>query len=300
MRVEAAEPMLARLDAMGVGARVPRMLAHMRMAQVYSTVKFDTTLLAREVKATWAIAPLLKDGEEKERYNPSYVAIMDSLVIAWSRQQPNRVETVRGMLQRGYAAFTAKGFVPMGAPEWQKIVSATMETYASQVGTPRAPVQGDFWFSSDSSHVKPVPGKVTLLVAGHKGRGTMTKEEAMYKRLYDRYGKDGFEIVLIVNTSGYSWSSPPQAAADEAKTIAWYFRDYLKIPVTVVVNTSQFTQTKDGRRTLAPPLHGTGGPMGLVGRDGKMFTIWIGTESEAALDTYIQAALAQQGGVAKN
>jgi hypothetical protein len=294
MRVAGAEPMLARLDALGAGARLPRMLAHFRMAEIYSGVKFDTTLLAREVKATWAIVPLLKDGEEKERYNPSYVAIMDSLIIAWSRQQPNRVETVRGMLQRGYAAFTAQGFVPMGTPEWQKLVSIRMEEYASEIGTPRAPVQGDFWFSSDSSHVKPALGKVTLLVAGHKGRGTMTQDEAMYKRLSDRYGKDGFEIVLVVNTDGYSWSSPPQAAADEAKTIAWYFRDYLKIPVTVVVNTSQFTRTKDGRRVLAPPLHDTGGPFGLVGRDGKMFTVWIGTESEAALESYIQAALAQK------
>jgi hypothetical protein len=300
MRVAAAEPMLARLDAMGVGARVPRMLAHFRMAEIYSSVKFDTTLLAREVKATWAIVPLLKEGEEKERYNPSYVAIMDSLIIAWSRQQPNRVETVRGMLQRGYAAFTAQGFVPMGTVQWQKIISNTMETYASQIGKLRGPLKGDFWFSSDSSHDKPALGKVTLLVAGHKGKGTMTKEEAMYKRLYDRYGKDGLEIVLVVNTNGYSWSSPPQSPADEAKTIAWYFRDYLKIPVTVVVNTSQFTTSKDGRRVPASPLHDAGGPFGLVGRDGKMFTVWIGTESEAALDTYIQAALAQKGGVAKN
>jgi hypothetical protein len=101
---------------------------------------------------------------------------------------------------------------------------------------------------------------------------------------------------LVFKTQGYSWSSPPQSAADEAKTIAWYYAEHLKVPFTLVVEETPFTKLPDGRRipgrtafqqTYMPP-------QALIGRDGRIYTSWIGLGSERQMEVFIEQALAQK------
>jgi hypothetical protein len=144
-----------------------------------------------------------------------------------------------------------------------------------------------------------VPGKETLLVHTQKGQGYMSSQMAMLRRLYDKYHKAGLEIILVVPTQGFSWSSPPQTPEEEAKTDEWYFFDYLKVPFTVVIEQTQFTRKPDGRLVPGPTAFGRQYPVGsvLVGRDGKIYTEWVGLESESQLNAVIPQALAAQPAV---
>jgi hypothetical protein len=103
------------------------------------------------------------------------------------------------------------------------------------------------------------------------------------------------EIVLVTGTQGYSWSSPPQTPADEAKTDAWYFSQFLKLPFTVVVQETPFQRKPDGRRVGGMTDFQRQYPIVsrvLVGRDGRIYSLWVGVGSESQLDAVIPQALA--------
>jgi hypothetical protein len=171
-----------------------------------------------------------------------------------------------------------------------------MSQLAAQVGQPAPPITGKFVFPKEAAHALPAPGKVTLVWFQTKGSGLMDPRTAILQRLYDKYHAQGLEIVLVFKTQGYSWSSPPQSAADEAKTIAWYYTDYLKLPFTLVVDETPFTRLPDGRRepgTIAfqrqyPTLQA------IIGRDGRIYTTWIGLRSERQMEVFIEQALGQR------
>jgi hypothetical protein len=112
-------------------------------------------------------------------------------------------------------------------------------------------------------------------------------------RLYNKYHAQGLEIVLVLKTQGYSWSSPPQSAADEAKTDAWYYLDHFGLPFTVVVDETPFTKKPDGRRVAGQIAFEQDYVMrhALIGRDGRIRTIGYGLTSESMEDAFIRQAL---------
>jgi glutathione peroxidase-family protein len=161
---------------------------------------------------------------------------------------------------------------------------------------------GKYWFPKDRPHVDPVTGKVTLLWLTSKGNGLMDSQMAMLQRLYKKYHDKGLEIVLILKTEGYSWSSPPQSAEDEAKTDAWYYLDHLQLPFTVMVDETPFTTRPDGRREPGQIAFQHTYPLTrvLIGRDGRIYTLWMGLESESQMNAFIQQALEQKSTASAN
>lgn len=293
LRMPLVTALVARLDAMGAGAHIPKLRAHGLLRHIAEGVRFDPTTMIREDRIARDLIPLLTADEKQEVYNQIPLGFSDSLYVWWTRHPPHLADSVRGIPTRDGAFFAARA-IPIGqhVPEFMEMAA---QTFAKRIGTPAPQITGNFWFSQDSSHVKPTLGKVTLVVRASKGDGLMSGTMAMFKRLYDRYHEQGLDIVLVLRTQGYSWSSPPQSPADEAKTIAWYYRDYLKLPFTVVVEETPFTRQPDGRRvdgrTPFDSLYM--GRTTIVGRDGTIFTNSVGTESESQYETFISMALAE-------
>jgi hypothetical protein len=285
-----ATTMLARLDSLGRDARIPQLVAHVQMRNTAVMVNFDTTALMREDKALRAVIATLTPDERLE-YKSEVGAIMtDSVILAWTRRESPLPTVVHRLLQQELAARGPSGY----SEKEIRGVMGWIELLASQVGKPAPPVTGKFWFPADSPHVQPAPGKVTLLIKVQKDQGLMSARMAMLRRLYNQYHDRGLDIVLVLQTEGFSWSSPPQSPADEAKTIAWYYYDFLKLPFKVVVDETPFTTKPDGRRVSGQIAFNRQYvlPQVIVGRDGRIFTLWIGLESESQMRAYIEQALA--------
>jgi hypothetical protein len=289
--VAMATNVLRRLDALGAGARIQRLIAHREMLHIATEVRFDTTALLREDAALRRIGPLLtaEDRKEYDIANEYDITLTgDSLYILWYRNDPDFKAHVH--------AFMEKMQVPLSNSLGENVfqsLKGLVEMHASKVGTPAPPIRGKYWFPADSPHVAPKPGKVTLVREVTKGRGIMDPYIASLLRLYNKYHAKGLEIVLVLKTQGYSWSSPPQSAEDEAKTIAWYYLDHLQLPFTVVVDETPFTKKPDGRRVAGQiafeqdyVMHGA-----LIGRDGRIRTIAYGLTSESMEDAFIRQAL---------
>jgi len=285
-----ANALMARLDALGTGARVPRLLAHTQLRTVAEGAQFDTTALLREDKAIHAIVPLLTADEKKAYDNDLSMTLYDSLIIVWYQRRPNLPVVVRGLLDRYLAAYPGAF-----TQDQASAVIAWVVGLASKVGQPAPPITGKYWYPASAPHAQPVPGKVTLVMRVEKDGGFKTERTAMLERLYSRYHDRGFDVVLVLKTQGFSWSSPPQTPDDEAKTIAWYYYDHLQLPFKLVVDETPFTTQPDGRKVPGMidferqyfPAEA------LIGRDGRIYSTWIGLESEAQLNAFIEQALAQ-------
>lgn len=285
-----ATDFLRQLDALGKGAIVQRLQAHSLFFDLYQGEWFDTTALYRESHAIATIASALSDSARHVYpYVSSLSALwMDSIVTAYYRQDPRLVSIVKHQLQLG-----AKGFPAEEIRKGQGVLDFFVYR-AEQVGT-MAQIPGDFWFPENRAQKVPVAGRVTLIMSLSRGDGIMDRRGAMMRRLSKKYGAQGLDIVGVVRTEGYSWSSPPQTPDAEAKVDAWYFLDYLKLPITLVVEQTPFTTQPDGRRVVAGPDRLSARypmtPAMLVGRDGRIITTSVGLNTDAEFEAYIEKAL---------
>jgi hypothetical protein len=287
LQMTIATHFLAKLDALGKPAVEQRLAAHGHMFELFQGSQFDTTAMFRESNTIRAIGATLSKAERTQYRELLSIAWRDSLVAAYYRQDPRLVEIWRNELQH---------WLPeMDLTQAQvQVLTSLAEANLARVGKPAPPIQGDFWFPASASHVVPAPGKVTLVMLVKKGNGSLNSQVEQLRRFYNKYASQGLDIVLVVGTQGYSWSSPPQSASDEAKTDAWYYREYFKLPFTVVVQKTPFTTQPDGRRGAGKIAFKTTyfSRRALIGRDGRFITMVSGNESEAMLDALIQKALA--------
>jgi hypothetical protein len=180
-----------------------------------------------------------------------------------------------------------------------KTMVASDDQLIALLGTPAPQITSKYAFPTNTSPRLPEPGKVTLLMKIQKGEDAlMTPDLAILHRLYNKYHAQGLEIVLVLATHGSSWYSPPQNAADEAKTIAWYYLDHLGLPFTIVVYESPVTKRPNGwlvrGETVFDRMYNLGGPW-LIDRNGRFNNFGMGLDSEAAMSAFIERALAVPG-----
>jgi hypothetical protein len=286
-RVELAKGILRQIDDLKEGARVARFEAHRAMYEFITQTAFDTADLMHEAMAMRAISQSMTPDERKEvNLNSAYSLTMDSITVAWYRHDPNVPTMLRKMVQPEIDKNPALA---------NSVQMVMLNQVISQYDKPTPAITGKFWFPSNAAHTVPAPGRVTLVTQVQKGDGVMTPQLAGLLRLWNKYHAAGLDIVLVTKTQGYSWSSPPQKPDDEAKTDAWYFLNYLKLPFTLIVDEAPVTKRPDGRLvhgriTFENEFPLPGGV--LIGRDGRVYTTWIGLSPDGTRDAFIRQALA--------
>ena len=281
-----------RLDSLGPSAAAPRMEAHMMLRAIAEQVRFDTAALMREDRAIRATEQILSPTDRLlVRFAGG--TFTDSTILAWYRHDPNLSTTVRGYLERSLTRLMRQN--PNAGQGLQGSIEMTVAV-ASQVGTTAPQLTGTFWFPKDTPRNVPAPGTLTLLVLVDKGNGMIGYTPAVLLRLYQRFGSQGLNIVMVTRTQGYSWSSPPQSLENEAKTTAWYFHEYLKLPFPLVVYETKYGRDEFGERVDQPIEYLRQYPFdrALVGTDGRVYTTGIGTQSESQLQAFIAKALSDQ------
>lgn len=84
--------------------------------------------------------------------------------------------------------------------------------------------------------IVPTPGHVTWVVDATLGNGRIDPQLAQVRRVYDKYHSAGLDVFLVVRTEARSvWASPPLTPAQVATVTAWYFHDYLQLPMPLLV-----------------------------------------------------------------
>lgn len=288
MQLGQAAVFLARLDSLGHAARVPRLLATTEMFSGVSTL-FDTTAMKQYAARLDAIGAELTTAE-RDNYGAmdGWEVPMD---VAWYRHDPALPSVVQSVFSRLRTAMaTYRGGSSPMSQGFEDFVLAL----AQKVGQPADSVKGKYWFNAETP-ARPIPGRVTLVVLTQKGGGVLSSNLAALRRLAKKYGPQGLDVTLVVKTAGYSWSSPPQTPEAEANTDAWYFLNYLKMPVALVVDETPFT--RDDTERLQPGMvdfqkHYPIG-WGLIGRDGKIRSLSVGYASDPMLEKFVQKALAE-------
>lgn len=170
----------------------------------------------------------------------------------------------------------------------------TLHTFGNVV----PPLMPDYWFAPDdtvptSTLVAPIPGHVTVFLPVTKIWG-VSKEVAACLRLYQKYAKNGFDVVLVHNLNGFAWSSPPLEPLPEAKVMAWFFHDYRKLPWPLAVFKRTFVSTPDGGRRPVPTAfeEQTSTYVGtIVGRDGRRYPIAGWLDHEPVFEAFLRKAL---------
>jgi hypothetical protein len=112
------------------------------------------------------------------------------------------------------------------------------------------PIHGDYWYNADGdSSTRPRRGTVSVLAIMPSGFvGAYYSEYAVLKRLQATYAARGVDFVIMTFTAGSFRNHLMPRPAAEAEVLKGWFLDYLKLPVTLAVEQSQFGYLQDGRR----------------------------------------------------
>lgn len=259
-RVAAAEALLPRFDALQTTVPWFKLLAQRRFI-AFGPDTADTTKVRRYYHANLAAYQTLSPNArtflaDATGGNADVVDVLDGLTgvplprrcnqiadayIAWPQaaQPVNRAE-----LQD-----TVNGYDPTSRRGAEIIrQNCLADTAASRQKIPTFP--HGTWFAPGSitpasAPIAPTPGHITWLVEASLRDGRLHTDRppedlALVRRLYEKYHKNGLDVILIVRTLAKSvWASPPLDPADVAKTAAWYFHDYLKLPMPLLVAQSE-------------------------------------------------------------
>ncbi len=118
---------------------------------------------------------------------------------------------------------------------------------------------------------------------------------AVLRRLADRYGSRGLDVVLLTQTRGYSVGSLVQTEEEELKSMEDLYFKWQKIPATLLVNKTTFNKLPDGRfiPNLTPWMKNFGSGVLIVDQKGviRWFTYGV-YEAESQIDAYIESLLA--------
>jgi hypothetical protein len=286
IRIAGMQAVLAQLDAMGPSARIARLFAHETVAG-YSATVFDTTAMLREARAIRALIPSLTNEEKDEFFGALVSAYQTETRVAWFRVQDSTLRFVVDMIFQ--VAQRELGFAPCSSIGKQLQGMRMLVTSLAASASGRAPrIRAAYWYNDSAGVSYPQPGKVTLVWSLSND---WLPRLAMFRRLQEKYGPQGFQVVVVAPEDGHSWASPPQSALDEANTLAWYYLEHFHLPFVLAVDTAP--RRKGASTAFGAAYRSPAGAQAIIGRDGMIRTRTYGVGSlEAETEAYIKQALA--------
>lgn len=279
-QVAAADSLVAHMTSFGPEARWWRVIALQSMPIAPA---FDTTQwVSRKTQTETEFKAISHEDRLKSGFPGQYLSNLWIAIQEFSHAAPADICPAykRGIL--GLGNDTIAGNAP--SMFWGALES-DCEREVATIGQPVQPLSGGQWFKvGDTTGVSsigyPVPGHVTLVVNEPLSSGRISKNVAMYTRLYRKYHEKGFDLVLIHRRQGFVWGSGLLAPSKETEIIRWYDHDYLKLPFPIAVYDSAATDMP-GRL--------------LVGKDGRQLVgtmaIDVLEPNESVLDAFIGQAL---------
>ncbi len=158
-------------------------------------------------------------------------------------------------------------------------VRSYFEGLASQYqfyNQPAPPIPAKHWFYAEGMTPEKFPweGQPTLVAFVYPNCGGQCYPQYSFLRmLHDKFGARGLRILIVARTSGFFRSEAMDVPSQEVELIRKYYLDFLKMPVTLVVDESRFNRLPDGRRVAEDIPWYRAWPNDetiLIGRDGKI------------------------------
>ena len=324
-RTALADTVVARIDAMGPRALQARIQAHATFLDFWTAARnYDRAQEEAEriviLERDLAGAALTQEG--------SHLLVAYRTLMAqafW--EQTDSMTTIAHRAQQDFRRFTeasnqGRFFQKLSHDPVDSMVTfLAPDLYHTMVsGRQLPPLQADYWFpATGSDTVQPVQGKITLEV-GADGYCTIQFRNgddsycfapvaAAVRRWLSKYRTAGLTVTIVMATPDWTFMDGAVLPAQAAARARWYFQDYLRLPVTVAVQTTQYDYLPlpDGRRVPGAktqfqrylgngPQNATGFLM-LFGRDGRLLyqprSTWDfhWQDEERTMDEYLAALL---------
>lgn len=269
------------------------------VAAAYDVIKdhyyqrFDTTQLIATAKKR---AEYLSQFSEKEFPKENGLRdkiYRDSLILVWFNRGPNFAADAKRLLELATASMENDPFTIM-----EREIS---ELKTTKLGGLPSDMELVAAFPATASAV-PQKGKVTVyyrLPYGTNANNTVPPLLAKFRRLYEKYGPEKLEIVLVTTLRGFMWDSPPLEPEAESKLQNWYYRQYHNLPFTILINKQALSKRRDGRILRDRPLfddflEGSRVFGYVVGKDGNVQAFQEGfLTPEVVVGKYIERELAK-------
>lgn len=290
-RVAAAETTLAQADALGPAAGVMQMAAHDSLL-LFASGSFDTVLMQREAERMIALSHALPDRPVKSRYvEVAYETLSEIAYL----NHPDSLPAIAQRAKQDLRRLPAYANATLAQVQDRLIPNELQQAHDKSRQPP--PIEASYWFPKLLSAWPSDGNHVSVVVSGGMWTGSCIHEDesllvpqrsdkdcgqitAHLRRWLAQYGSQGLQVIVATNTQGHAVRSVAVPPVEEAHILGWYFRDYLKLPVTVAISESAIQQlpVPDGRRwytdtTHLAHLYGVTvftPVLLLVGRDGKL------------------------------
>lgn len=261
-RFAAADSITARIDALGPAAAVARMDAH-HVLQQEATNRFDEAAMQQEAERIIALGQTLPYDSIKYAWEPILFAHISLALITYV-ESPDSLTPVIARAKADFSRFPPADEWPPGheyhtllmrahfkTMSLQRVQEALVEMDGANYTTRPLPLmRAAYWFPkspevAQSGNTRPalvLVGQYLVNLCAHEEgsiAGDALRNECLplwtwLPKWAADYGTR-LPITIVAKTDGYAVRSLPLAPAAEADSIAWYLRDWLKLPVTVGV-----------------------------------------------------------------
>ena len=281
---------LAQLDALGAPAATWRMFVHADYAD-YALSLNDRVLAEAEGRAAIAAGRQMRGDDRIDWvYNLRNTYTVTAAPIALVRGKAPALALLDTMTKE------LTPLRPAGSSDQRQLLENFAETripysYLGRDSMPR--VQASAWYGAPGDTIYPKRGAVSILLFFY---GPSYSMFATVRRLHERYGAQGVNIVFMTTTRGYFRELPMPVPAVESDSLGHYVRGFLNLPVSLAAETTRFSHIADGRRrneeTANAKAYSRLGGAVLFDRRGVVR--WIGEFSprtEAVWDALIRGML---------
>ena len=274
-RVSAVEAIVAQVDALGPTMQGVRLAVHDSLLR-FAESSYDTVYMRQEAERIIALGHDIPTDYHQYAYDPvvdAYRALLEITFVA----HPDALPALAARAKEDLSRFPAGRRFPSDASWTEQIPdyktasldavsrwlapAELQEAIQGQMPSP-PPLQASYWFPARPAHWPPGTGSISLVVySGHgpclggiTGGGSYNacgwnNVGAGVHTALARYAALGLPITIVVETWRNALGQLPASVVTNADTLRWFYRDHLKLPVTVAVvaDSLQELPTPDGR-----------------------------------------------------
>jgi hypothetical protein len=287
-----ARRIIATIDSGGASLNVLRAKVHAALQQQWAR-QFNTEEMLKEGEIVMSLA---SSASVAQRLAMAADLIFVFGYTAEALEYEKGVRATQSLIDRTRAILA-----PVDSGKYLNLFNELVANYYEKrlyqlVGNPLPAITPKWTINGGSKPQPPRAGRVTLVVPLDISRDKIAAY-AILRRLADKYGPQGLDVVLVKQNLGYSRGSLVQTPEEELKSMETLYIKFQKIPATILVEETHFVHLPDGRRIpqrtpffAANPLESAW----LVDRNGVVRWVsrrGVALDEEAQIEAYVKACV---------
>ena len=288
------EKLVDELDTLSEATLEQKFAAHGSLNGYYRGDDIDAGILKH---SNWMMnAAKTMTPEQRKQFGPQTVSAYRNAAQALAGQGKN--DEALALLRQAQKDLA-------DVPNVSRSVEPEIARYML-VGTPAAPVKAPVWLNAPEGTAEmPMTGHVTLLEFTAHWCGPCRESYPGINRLREKYGTQGFRVVLATQLYGHFKSERELDARAEIERDRAYFQEHhMDVPVAVGDKAPPAVRNADGTLTFTRDANDENYKVGgipqihLIDKQGRIRLIMVGYDdaNEEKLGSMIQSLLAEKPG----